>query len=75
MSYEANRYSTVENFRVEEVAMAYFTKPNALYRPPQRWNNSFDAGFAYSRPSLPKGKFTSVDEALEAVRKAFHVRC
>lgn len=75
MSNESNRYDNIDNFRVAEVELAYFYKPNPLYRPPRTWNSRFDPGFAYSRISLPKGKYATVDEALEAARKAFHVRC
>lgn len=69
MSYESRRYSTVENFRTKAVEEAYLYRPNALYRPPQPWKR--DLGFAYSRRTLPKGQFATIDEALAAVRKAF----
>lgn len=74
MSREAQRLSTIENFRVAEVTEAYFYKPNPLYRPPQPWSKKFDPGFSYAKISLPKKKYASVDEALEAVREAFYVR-
>jgi hypothetical protein len=73
MSYESQRYERVENFRVEEVSEAYFYKPNPLYKPRQHWQR--DEGFSYAPISLPKGKYATVEEALEAVRKKFHVRC
>lgn len=75
MSYESKRYEQVENFRVDAVAEAYFYKPNPLYRPPQPWSKRFDEGFSYAPISLPKGKYATVEEALEAVRKKFYVRC
>lgn len=74
MSFEARRYERVEQFRVGEVTEAYLYKPNPLYRPPQAWSKKFDPGFSYSRASLPRGTYATVDEALEAVRKAFYVR-
>lgn len=72
MSYESERYETVNKFRVEEVSYAYFYRANPLFRPAPPWKR--DDGFSYSRSSLPKGKYASVEEALAAVRSAFHVR-
>ena len=70
-AYENQRYNTVKNFRVAEVETAFFIRPNPLYRPRPAWK--VDPGFSYARISLPKGKFATVDAALAAYRKAFHV--
>lgn len=75
MANELGRYDRTSNFRVEAVATAYLFPTNPLYKPPPSWKR--DQGFSYSRASfkyLPGGnKYASVDEALDAVRKAFSV--
>lgn len=71
MNANSNGLERASQFRVAEVEYAYFTRPNPLYRPPQPWQR--DPGFKYAKISLPAGKFKTVDEALTAYRKAFHV--
>lgn len=67
MSHESSRYDTVSKFRVEDVEQAYFSKSEKLYRVVKQ-----DEGFRYELGGLGKKKFGSIDEALTAVRKAFH---
>lgn len=75
MANELGRLDRTGNFRVDAVALAYLFPTNPLYRPPPPQKR--DQGFRYSRSSLkylPGGnKYASVDEALDAVRKAFSV--
>lgn len=73
-SREAQRYNTIEMMRVAEVSEAFFYKPNPLYSYRQSWRKDFDQGFSYAKISLPQGKYSTVEEALEAVRKKFYAR-
>ena len=66
-TFESRRYDTVKNFRTEAVERAYLFPHEPLYRRPAPHN--VDPGLQYSQCSLPKGKFYSVEEALEATRK------
>lgn len=67
ITYEAQRYEDVKNFRTEAIERAFLFKEEKLYRKPAPWE--VDEGFGYSQASLPKGKFATVEAALEACRK------
>ena len=67
MSYESDRYDEVKNFRVEACERAFLFRHEPLLKSVKPWE--LDPGFTYSGVSLPKGKFASVEAALEAARK------
>lgn len=62
---EAGMYNRVDNLRVAEVTLAWLVRPNPLYRP-----RRVDAGKVYRIEDPENWHFRSIEDALDAVRKA-----
>ncbi len=67
MSLEARRYATIELYRVDEVRVAYFERPNPLLR--QQEPENIDPGIAYDLGSAFAESYDTLDAMLDSIRK------